>query len=122
MLIQKSVDEFEISKFKYMLHNQISDVWFEEPIKDFRILVERPVNNLEGYLLYKNLTNFEEICRELIKMKAQADNEEAYDRAQTIIEGFFKEVEEIIADPAKTVDKLNKYDVYGNNEDESSVS
>lgn len=118
MLIQKSVDEFEISKFKYMLHNQISDVWFEEPIKDFRILIERPVNNLEGYLLYKNLTNFEEICRELIKMKAQADNEEAYDRAQTIIEGFFKEVEEIIADPAKTVDKLNKYDVYGNNEDE----
>ncbi len=39
MLIENSADEFEISKYKYLLQNQIQEVWFEEPLKDFRLLI-----------------------------------------------------------------------------------
>lgn len=52
-----------------MLQNQISDLWLEESLKDLRILIKNPQNNLNGYPLFKNLSNFEEFCRELMKMK-----------------------------------------------------
>jgi hypothetical protein len=63
LLIEKTEDEFELSKYKFMLQNQISDLWLEEPLKDLRILIENPKNNLNGYPLFKNLSNFEEFCR-----------------------------------------------------------
>jgi hypothetical protein len=32
------------------------------------------------------------------------------------MEGFFKEIEEILSDSEKTIERFNKYDLYGNNQ------
>lgn len=37
LLIENKCDEFELSKHKFMLQNQINDVWLEEPLKDLRL-------------------------------------------------------------------------------------
>ncbi len=39
-----------------------------------------------------------------------------------IMQGFFKEISEILSDSSKTVHKFNKYDLYGNNQMEESIS
>lgn len=63
LLIEEGSDEAQISEFRYLLQSQLSDVRFEEPVKDFRNIVSIGENNMENYLLCKKLTYFEETCR-----------------------------------------------------------
>jgi len=58
LLIENKLDEFEVSKYKFLLQNQLKDVWFQEPLKNFKLTVDNAKEYIENYPLYKNLSNF----------------------------------------------------------------
>ena len=37
LIIENKYDEFQLSKYKFLLRNQINDVWLHEPLKDLRL-------------------------------------------------------------------------------------
>ena len=77
---------------------------------------------VEGYNAYRNIEKFGEVIKELLVMREDIESEEEFEKTSGIIEGFLKEMQIIIKEDNFTINRLENYEVYGNNIEGSVAS
>ena len=120
LLIKDMIPVAEIEQLKDLLSQQLSiinsDFLHTEPVQRFEtIITNHECREMEGYKAFANIDEFGNLIKKLIERRENIENEEEFEKTNTVIDGFIKEMQIIIQEDNYTLGRLEDYEVYGNN-------